>query len=106
MPVVFFTGHGDIPMTVKTIRLGSAHPPTHPLTRLRRSDGEAIVEAALRGGGFAQVPDKLIEDVLSNGSIVEVLGASRPSPFRRLSTYLSCHFKQTALVLPAACAPD
>jgi two-component system, OmpR family, phosphate regulon response regulator PhoB len=25
---------------------------------------------------------------------------------RRLSTYLSCHFKQTALVLPAACAPD
>jgi LysR family transcriptional regulator, regulator for bpeEF and oprC len=52
----------------------------HPPTRLRLSNGEAIVDAAVRGGGIAQVPDNMVEEGLADGSLVEVLSLLRPPP--------------------------
>lgn len=52
----------------------------HPSTRLRISDGEGLVQAALLGLGLAQVPDYFVRQELARGELVEVLPNLRPAP--------------------------
>ncbi|HYF17348.1 MAG TPA: LysR family transcriptional regulator [Ramlibacter sp.] len=51
----------------------------HPPTRLRISEGEGLVQAALLGLGLAQVPDYFVRDELARGELVEVLPNLRPA---------------------------
>lgn len=51
-----------------------------PKSRLRLGDGEALVEAAVRGLGLVQVPDYMVADELRSGKLQEVLSDNRPPP--------------------------
>lgn len=51
-----------------------------PASRVRVSDGEGVVEAALLGQGIAQIPEYFIREQLACGEMVEVLPALRPQP--------------------------
>jgi DNA-binding transcriptional LysR family regulator len=50
----------------------------HPESRLRFSDGEAIVALARMGHGLVQAPDYMLADALQDGSLVEILPDCRP----------------------------
>lgn len=52
----------------------------HPSSRLRISEGEGLVQAALLGLGLAQVPDYFVRGELACGELVEVLPNLRPAP--------------------------
>ncbi len=51
-----------------------------PRSRVRISDGEGLVQAALLGQGLAQLPDYFVRDELARGDLVEVLPGLRPAP--------------------------
>lgn len=51
-----------------------------PQSRVRLSDGEALVAAARMGLGIAQVPDHFVTDELARGELVEILPGARPAP--------------------------
>ncbi len=51
-----------------------------PRSRVRLSDGEALVAAARMGLGIAQVPDHFVTDELARGELVEILPGARPAP--------------------------
>ncbi|MEN0088600.1 MAG: LysR substrate-binding domain-containing protein, partial [Pseudomonadota bacterium] len=45
-----------------------------PITRLRSSDGTALMEAAVAGIGIMRAPDFIVREKLESGELVEVLG--------------------------------
>ncbi|MEO0496738.1 MAG: LysR family transcriptional regulator [Pseudomonadota bacterium] len=45
-----------------------------PVTRLRASDGTALMAAAVAGLGIMRAPDFIVREKLANGELVEVLG--------------------------------
>lgn len=49
-----------------------------PQTRFKCSDGEGISEVVRLGFGIAQLPDYMVQEFLSDGSLVEVLRSYRP----------------------------
>ena len=51
-----------------------------PPARLRLSDGEALVSAALDGLGLVQAPHYMIADAMREGRLVECLKEFRPAP--------------------------
>jgi LysR family transcriptional regulator, regulator for bpeEF and oprC len=52
----------------------------NPPSRLRLSDGEALVSAAIAGIGLVQTPHYMTESALSDGRLVECLAEFRPAP--------------------------
>jgi DNA-binding transcriptional LysR family regulator len=52
----------------------------NPSSRLRLSDGEALVSAAIAGVGLMQVPHYMTEAALADGRLVECLAEFRPAP--------------------------
>jgi DNA-binding transcriptional LysR family regulator len=51
-----------------------------PSSRMRVSDGDAIVRAAVHGMGIGQVPHYMLVDELARGQLMELLPAHRPTP--------------------------
>jgi DNA-binding transcriptional LysR family regulator len=51
-----------------------------PVSRVRVSDGEGMVAAALCGLGICQVPQVMVEEELAAGRLVELLRGCRPEP--------------------------
>jgi LysR family transcriptional regulator, regulator for bpeEF and oprC len=51
-----------------------------PPSRMRVSDGEALVRAAEDNMGLIQAPHYMTADAMRNGRLVECLGAFRPAP--------------------------
>lgn len=51
-----------------------------PPSRLRLSDGEALVEAAVAGVGLVQTPHYMTEAAVRDGRLVECLAEFRPAP--------------------------
>ena len=58
-------------------------------SRLRLSEGEAMVQAAVHGMGVIQVPDYIAEDALACGALVELLPSMRPAPMPISAVYPS-----------------
>lgn len=52
----------------------------HPASRLRLSDGEALVEAAASGLGLVQAPQYMMAEALREGRLIECLKDYRPEP--------------------------
>jgi LysR family transcriptional regulator, regulator for bpeEF and oprC len=52
----------------------------NPVSRLRLSDGEALVEAAIAGIGLVQTPHYMTESAIASGRLVECLADFRPAP--------------------------
>lgn len=57
--------------------------------RVRVSDGEAMVQAAVHGMGLVQVPDYIAQDALARGELVELLSSLRPPPMPISAVYPS-----------------
>lgn len=60
MPVIFITGHGDIPMTVRAMKAGAVEFLTKPF---RDQDLLDAVQIALERDGARRVQDKAVHDV-------------------------------------------
>lgn len=56
------------------------HVQLQPASRVRVSDGEGMVAAALCGLGVCQVPEVMVIDELAAGRLVELLPGCRPEP--------------------------
>lgn len=57
--------------------------------RVRISDGDAMVQAAVSGMGLIQVPDYMAEEALARGELVELLPTMRPPPMPISAVYPS-----------------
>ena len=65
MPIIFITGHGDIPMTVKAMKAGAVEFLTKPF---RDQDLLDAIQVALERARVKEEKDKAVSDVKSNFS--------------------------------------
>jgi LysR family transcriptional regulator for bpeEF and oprC len=61
----------------------------HRRGRMRFSEGEAMVQAAIDGLGLIQVPDYLVDAALASGTLAELLPRLRPPPMPISAVYPS-----------------
>jgi len=78
-----------------------------PRSRLRLSDGEAMVQAALLGLGLTQVPHYMATDALADGRLVELLPSLRPADMPISAVVPSQRLlpPRVRVLLDALCAP-
>ena len=65
IPIIFITGHGDIPMTVKAMKAGAVEFLTKPF---RDQDLLDAVQAALERARVKEVKDRAVSDLRRNFS--------------------------------------